>query len=176
MIAQQRKQESLANNIANANTPGYKADNAVLRSFPELLMQEMGNNHILTTRGLNIRTQQQIEALNTGVYVQETIPDFSQGPLKETGIATDFALVSGTLPNETGSLFFTFQTEAGVTETGYTRDDAFYLSPSANNESLMLTSADGHPVLGQYGPIIIAAGFDGISIQPTGQITVQRGN
>lgn len=26
MISQQRQQEALANNIANANTPGYKAD------------------------------------------------------------------------------------------------------------------------------------------------------
>ena len=38
MIAQQRKTELLTNNMANANTPGYKADQTTIRSFPNMLL------------------------------------------------------------------------------------------------------------------------------------------
>ena len=35
MLAQQRRTEMLTNNMSNANTPGYKADQAGMRAFPE---------------------------------------------------------------------------------------------------------------------------------------------
>ena len=41
MIATQRKQEMLTQNLANLNTPGYKADQTVLRAFPDLLIQRI---------------------------------------------------------------------------------------------------------------------------------------
>nr|WP_308417932.1 flagellar basal body protein [Halalkalibacter okhensis] len=41
MIAQQQRQEMLTNNLANANTPGFKADQASLRAFPNMLVKAM---------------------------------------------------------------------------------------------------------------------------------------
>ena len=38
IIAQQRRTEMLTNNLANANTTGYKADQSSLRAFPEMLI------------------------------------------------------------------------------------------------------------------------------------------
>src|SRR5690625_7658314 len=98
MIAQQRHQESLSNNIANANTPGYKADQATLRSFPEMLLRQRGTKTIPTTKGLQLKENNGIGSLTTGVYAQESILNFEQGPIRETGIPTDFAIVDGNKP------------------------------------------------------------------------------
>ncbi|HBE2402087.1 TPA: hypothetical protein KL340_005365, partial [Escherichia coli] len=46
MIAQQRKTDLLTNNMANSNTPGFKADQSSLRAFPELLLQRMGKQTV----------------------------------------------------------------------------------------------------------------------------------
>src|SRR5690625_889568 len=113
MKTQQRVQETLANNLANAQTPGFKSDQATVRAFPELLINHASNNRISTTRPFAVRSQQPIGSLNTGVYVQETIPDHEQGGLQETGMATDMALVNVALPDETGGLFFTVKNEEG---------------------------------------------------------------
>ncbi|SDM54139.1 flagellar hook-basal body protein [Sediminibacillus halophilus] len=113
MLAQQRRQEALSNNIANAQTPGYKQDQATLKAFPELLLQRMEEQNVPTSRNLSRAMPTTIGSINSGVYVQENIPDFSQGDLQETGISTDMALVNGNLPDENGSLFFTLQNGEG---------------------------------------------------------------
>ena len=43
MIAQQRRTEMLTNNMANANTPGFKAEQSTIRSFPEMYMSNIEN-------------------------------------------------------------------------------------------------------------------------------------
>lgn len=153
MITQQRHQEALANNIANANTPGYKADEAVIRSFPELLMRQMGTSDVPATNGLNIPRNRQIGPLHTGVYVQEMIPDFSQGPLNETSLQTDLALVSGQLPDESGNLFFTVQNEVG--DVRYTRNGNFTVDGQG-----MLVTTEGYYVLDVAGNPVATNGMD----------------
>jgi flagellar basal-body rod protein FlgG len=156
MIAQQRQQEALANNIANANTPGYKADQAALRAFPELLIQQMSTKKIPAGKNLRLPVQQQIGALNTGAYVQEMIPDYQQGDVRETDIATDLALVHDKLPDETGSLFFTVQLENG--ETRYTRNGNFTI----DGEGYLVTN-EGYYVLDVNGGRIQTGGADFIA-------------
>ena len=168
MIAQQRQQESLANNIANVNTPGYKADQATLRAFPELLMQQMGSQRIPTTRGFSLPIGQQIGTLNTGVYVQETIPNFEQGDLRETGVTTDLALANGILPDETGSLFFTVQNEAG--EVRYTRNGNFTVDGQG-----YLTTNQGYYVLDQVGNTIPTNSLE-FTVNPEGILQVEGQN
>ena len=46
MIAQQRKTEMLTNNMANANTPGFKAEQSTIRSFPEMLHVKLSKFNI----------------------------------------------------------------------------------------------------------------------------------
>ncbi len=41
MLTQQRRTEMLTNNMANVNTPGYKADQSSVRSFPEMLLSHV---------------------------------------------------------------------------------------------------------------------------------------
>lgn len=153
MIAEQRRQEALSNNITNANTPGYKADQPTLRAFPELLMKQMGSTSIPTTRGLKYPFNNAIGKLNTGVYVQENVPTFVQGDMRETGISTDLALVNGVLPDETGGLFFTLQGEDG--EQRYTRNGNF----TVDGQGFLVTN-QGHYVLDQAGNLIQPNGLD----------------
>jgi len=151
MKTQQRVQETLANNLANAQTPGFKSDQATVRAFPELLINHASNNRISTTRPFAVRSQQPIGSLNTGVYVQETIPDHEQGGLQETGMATDMALVNVALPDETGGLFFTVQNEEG--EVRYTRNGNFTVDGEG-----FLTTNQGFHVLNQAGEPVFTDG------------------
>src|SRR5699024_12583281 len=109
MVAQQRQQEALSNNITNAQTPGYKADQPALRAFPELLMHKMGKKHVPTTRGLYFSVRDPIGPLNTGVYIHENIPDYGRVDIRETRITTELALVNGEPPDETGGILSTLQ-------------------------------------------------------------------
>ncbi|MBR2570364.1 MAG: flagellar hook-basal body protein, partial [Paenibacillus sp.] len=44
MMTQQRRHDTVTNNIANMNTPGYKSVNSVQRSFPEMMIKLMGTD------------------------------------------------------------------------------------------------------------------------------------
>ncbi|MFC4024992.1 flagellar hook-basal body protein [Oceanobacillus longus] len=155
MITQQRQQEALSNNIANANTPGYKADQTSIRAFPEMLLSEMGSSKNIPTSqgGLNLPVQNTIGSINTGVYVQETVPNFKQGDTRETGISTDLAIVNGMLPDETGSLFFTVQNDAG--ETRFTRNGNF----TVDGQGFLVTN-HGYYVLDEAGNPIQTNGME----------------
>ncbi|RDW22240.1 flagellar biosynthesis protein FlgC [Oceanobacillus arenosus] len=148
MITQQRQQEVLANNIANVNTPGYKADHTAVRAFPEMLLKEMGSKQIpITTHHANLPFQNPIGSLNTGVYVQETVPNFTQGDIRQTGITTDLALINGQFPDETGGIFFIVQNAAG--ELRYTTNGNFTVDGAGNlvtNQGYYVLDAAGNPV------------------------------
>jgi flagellar basal-body rod protein FlgF len=136
MIAQQRRTEILTNNLANVSTPGYKADETVLRAFPEMLIQRLENQALPGTANKRLPRLSYVGPLNTGAYVQETIPRFQQGDLEETGFSTDMALVNINMPeNEAGfqgTVFFTLENPAGgilYTRNGnFTLDGAGYLT------------------------------------------------
>ncbi|MGZ0087310.1 flagellar hook-basal body protein [Caldibacillus thermoamylovorans] len=149
MLAQQRRVDWLTNNLANAETPGYKADVGAMRAFPELLMSRLADRSVPATPPRAIPTQTVIGPLNTGVYMQELIPNFRQGDIKETGLSTDVALIDGQVPvdptsGERGALFFAV--ENGQGEIRYTRNGHFTLSPDG-----YLTTQNGWYVLDASG-------------------------
>ncbi|WP_217586429.1 flagellar hook-basal body protein [Lentibacillus saliphilus] len=159
----QQKLDVIGHNMANSQTTGYKHRQA---EFSSLLFQQMNNmsdpanaQGRSTPDGIRIGSGAKLGGINI---------DLSPGAIKETERALDIALL------EKNHLLQYTVTENGVTETRYTRDGALYLSPNATNTSMLLTTKDGHPVIGENGPIEIAAGFDDISIAPNGQITVSR--
>lgn len=163
MISQQRVQETLSNNIANVNTPGYKADGAVLRSFPEMLINQMGSNAPGLGQGpAQSMSGQTIGSLSTGTYVQELIPDFTQGPIRETGLTTDLALVDGVMPDEAGSLFFTVENETG--DVRYTRNGHFTVDAEG-----FLTTNEGYYVLDDNENRIQTNGLD-FAVTANGQV------
>ncbi|SDJ28094.1 flagellar hook-basal body protein [Salimicrobium halophilum] len=153
MVANQRNQETLSNNIANANTPGYKQDQGVKRAFPEMLIHEMGSKSIPTKRGLNIPIDRQIGSMSTGMYLQETVPSFTQGDVRETGNTTDMALVQGEVPDEEGFTFFNVQNEEG--EARFTRNGNFTVDGEG-----FLTTNNGYYVLNEDGDPIQTGGME----------------
>ncbi|KZE63951.1 flagellar biosynthesis protein FlgC [Fictibacillus phosphorivorans] len=165
MLAQQRKQEILTNNMANANTPGYKADNASLRTFPTMLLQHMGETEL---NGKKIPNNYSIgpATLSTGVYVQETTPNFLQGDMRETGIKTDVALLQGQVPADPesgtpGGLFFRLNVNG---EERFTRNGHFSVDAEGN-----LVTSEGYYVLGTDGsPITVTS--DNFSVNKDGTV------
>ncbi|MFF5993888.1 flagellar hook-basal body protein [Lysinibacillus sp. KU-BSD001] len=172
MTAQQRKTEILTNNMANANTPGYKADQSTIRSFPDMLMSAITSNGIPTQKGLNALQATPVGALNTGVYLQETLANYMQGALRETGLLTDVALLDGQLPvdeqsGNRGAIFFRVQHPDG--NEAYTRNGNFTLDGQGN-----LVTAMGQYVLDREGnPIQLQN--DQFTISPDGIITDEDG-
>jgi flagellar basal-body rod protein FlgF len=129
MLAEQVRQNQIANDLANASTPGYKADRTTQQSFGQLLL---GNS----------RTGQAIGAQTTAVQITGEVTDFSPQPVKDTGEPLDFAI--------TGDGFFALQTANG---TRYTRDGQFDA-----NAAGQLVTADGDRVLGRNGrPLTLGA-------------------
>nr|WP_240460896.1 flagellar hook-basal body protein [Fictibacillus barbaricus] len=163
MLAQQRKQEILTNNMANANTPGYKADNASLRTFPTMLLQHMGETEM---NGNKVPNNHPIGILSTGVYVQETTPNFLQGDLRETGIKTDVALLQGQVPVDPqtgapGGLFFRLNVNG---EERFTRNGHFSVDAEGN-----LVTPEGFYVLGTDGsPITVTS--DNFTVNKDGSV------
>ncbi|MBO1000421.1 flagellar hook-basal body protein [Bacillus sp. SD075] len=145
MLTQQRRTELLTNNMSNANTTGYKADQMSVRSFPEMLISNIGDKTVPTENKLSMSNLSRVGGLSTGVYVQEANPLFTQGTLEETQLNTDISLVDENLPinEETGrqgSVFFTVRD--GVGAIRYTRNGSFTLDGQG-----YLTTPSGHYVL-----------------------------
>lgn len=167
MMAQQRNQEMISNNLANARTPGYKADKAALRAFPEMLIHQMKSKNIPTENGLTLRSNEPIGSLTTGVYAQESIPHFAQGPIRETGMPTDFALVDRYFPDEAGGAFFTVEAADG--DVRYTRNGHFTVDGQG-----YLTNNDGLYVLDHNGNRIMTNNGD-FHVTPEGSIVTNDG-
>lgn len=122
MLAEQVREDQLANDLANASTPGFKAASSVQHSFGDLLLH-------------NTLTGQNVGVIQDGVALERGVTDLAQGPLEPTGNPLDFALV--------GPGFFAVRTPAGVQ---YTRNGRF----SASAQGLLVDQF-GHDVLAQNG-------------------------
>ncbi|WP_153126317.1 flagellar hook-basal body protein [Peribacillus tepidiphilus] len=149
MIAQQRRTEMLTNNLSNANTPGFKADQSSVRAFPEMLLRRMDQVTVPTQKKLNLPFNPVVGGLNTGVYMQEAIPAFRQGDIIATDKKTDIALVDLQIPvneenGKRGTVFFTVMNANG--EERYTRNGNFTLDQQG-----FLTTSSGYYVLDDQG-------------------------
>ncbi|MCH4827627.1 flagellar hook-basal body protein [Planococcus halocryophilus] len=166
MMANNRQQQILTNNLSNANTPGFKEDQTVFRAFPEQLIKAVENSKKGTIVPHNIGT------LTTGVYTQEGIPSFLQGPLKETGNQTDIALLDELLPTnpdtqQKGSMVFAVAAEDG--EVRYTKNGSFAVDTQG-----FLTTSEGFSVLGEdLQPIQV--GSADFTVQENGEILLSNG-
>lgn len=173
MLAQQRRHDTVTNNIANINTPGYKAMNAVTRSFPDMLISMMGGSN---------PAEGSIGKLSTGVFAEENLLSMRQGDLQETYRMQDLALISdiivdgvmfdgsGKNVDENGDVsyqpqaFFTVLTAQG--EEHYTRDGSFKTA----SDGTLLTS-DGLQVAGANGqPILVNVPWSEIGVTGDGRL------
>jgi len=122
MVAEQMRQDAIANDLANASTPGYKADRVTQATFGDLLLS-------------NSATGQVVGALGMGARADEMVTDLSPQPLRVTDEPLDLAIA--------GEGWFGVQTDQGVR---YTRNGQFAASPQG-----LLVDQLGNPVLGPGG-------------------------
>ncbi|MEO6698781.1 MAG: flagellar hook-basal body complex protein, partial [Paraperlucidibaca sp.] len=118
--AQQTRMQVVSNNLANANTTGFKKDRAV---FEDLLYQNIRQVGGQTSQQTRAPTGMQV---GTGVRVVATEKMFSQGGINQTSNQLDVAI--------NGRGFFQVQMPDG--SVGYTRDGSFKL----NEQSQLVTS------------------------------------
>jgi flagellar basal-body rod protein FlgG len=122
MVAEQTRQSQLANDLANASTPGYKPNETPQRNFGEVLL---ANRSGAETIGATVQ----------GVSLGPTFTNLNPASLQETGEPLDFGIA--------GTGFFAVRTPQGIR---YTRDGQFTTSAAG-----LLTDANGNPVLSQAG-------------------------
>jgi flagellar basal-body rod protein FlgG len=150
MEAQQLNLNTIANNLANVNTPGFKRSKI---EFQDLLYQNPRNVGVESGGGNMVPTG--IEVGN-GSRVGATAKVFTQGQLSNTGEKLDLAI--------NGDGFFEVQRPDGT--IAYTRDGSFKMN--ANGQ---VVTADGMPILSGFQPI--PTGTIGVSVSETGEVTVQ---
>lgn len=127
-IAAMERMDTISNNLANINTPGFKKDRM---SFEGFLTSNTTPPAVSPAKTADPVLQKE------NVYV-----DYSAGQVSQSGNSLDVAIA--------GDGFFTVSTPNG---TAYTRQGNFHLAADGT-----LVTTDGYPVMGQGGPIVIKGG------------------
>lgn len=141
MIAQQTNIDTIANNLSNVNTQGYKTQ---VNEFKTLLYQTF-QTRTTTANGAQKPTSAQV---GLGVRNSAISTIFTEGNLYATESDTDFAI--------DGKGFFAVRGADG--NTYYTRNGNFKFSLATNGN--MLATSDGLPVISTAGqPIILSNNY-----------------
>ena len=145
LMVLERQVDSVANNVANINTNGFKADRSL---FEEYLRSPAHEDNFL-------RSDRQVS------FVQDraSFHDFAAGNTEQTRNPLDVSI--------DGKALFVVQTAAGER---YTRDGAFQI-----NNLGQLVTVSGNPVLGTSGPIVFQPTDKQINISADGNVTVLEG-
>ncbi|SHJ02140.1 flagellar hook-basal body protein [Desulfofundulus thermosubterraneus] len=156
MLSHRTRMDVLANNIANINTPGYKAAQA---SFQDTLYQ-------------TIRTgtaQSNPSQVGTGVTLAAVLNNFNQGSLVPTGRSLDLAI------NGNGFFGVLKETDAGE-ELYYTREGSFYMDKDGylvNSNGLRLVNDSGSAI--QLQPES-GKSISSISVTQLGEVVITYGD
>ncbi|MCR5248985.1 MAG: flagellar basal-body rod protein FlgF [Lachnospiraceae bacterium] len=153
MIQEQKRMDNLANNLANADTTGFKKEGLSSQTFETVLVDKIRDDSEPP------RTARRIGEANPGVKIGESYVDWSEGSFQVTEIPLDLAIG--------GKGFFTveFTNKAGDKATFYTRDGNLQLTTDG-----YLVTTDGDYVLGGLN-----GGAPGrIKLDPTQEITIDQ--
>ncbi len=149
MEAQELNLNTIANNLANVNTPGFKKSRIefqdLLYTKPRTSGSDSGNGNLVPT-GVEV---------GNGTRVAATSKVFTQGQVTQTGEQFDMAIQ--------GDGFFEVQQQDGT--IAYTRDGSFKL----NAQGQVVTS-DGLPVLSGFQPV--PQGTTSVDMSPTGSVAM----
>lgn len=131
----QKQMDMIGHNLSNADTNGYKRRDA---TFSEMLVQQVKNQSVdkfeagrLTPLGVRE---------GNGAKLSQSQLILNQGILKATGRTLDFALTNDR------QFFKVLAQDGNTSSVRYTRDGAFYVSPTGNGEA-MLVNSSGLPIL-----------------------------
>ncbi|MCO7127120.1 flagellar hook-basal body protein [Sporolactobacillus shoreicorticis] len=163
----QQQLATVADNIANVGTTGYKSRDA---KFTDLLFQQIDNMtpaDVDRTDATNRLTPSGIRD-GSGARIGDTSLDLSMGTIEQTDNPLDLALTND-------HQFFTVN-HGGATV--YTRNGAFNTQPDPNNpNTLRLLTKSGDALLGTNGqPITIPAHYQSLQISSSGAISVELAN
>lgn len=146
MSAQQKNIDTIANNIANINTAGYKKNRV---QFKDSLYSAMANPENANETIL----------VGSGVLVGKTSKIYTEASYKETENALDLSIL--------GEGFFAVEDENGV--ISFTRDGSF--SASEFDGELYLVNSDGNFVLDEnMDRIVLEGNSSDILIHKNGEI------
>lgn len=141
----ERQIDVVANNVANVNTNGFKADKSLFEEYLNTGARE--DNFAAADRRVSF------------VQDRATYHDLTQGPAEKTSNPLDVSI--------DGKAFFSIQTPGGER---YTRDGAFQI-----NAQGQLVTNGGNIVLGNNGPITFQPTDLDITITADGTVTVREG-
>src|SRR6266508_3801054 len=127
MMTMLSRVQTISNNLANIDTPGFREDTLRLTSFPQQLMARLfaGGNRVIGS------------AIN-GIVNESMATRFAQGSLRQTDGQLDLAI--------NGDGFFAVQTTQGVR---YTRDGTFRRDGAnqlVTSQGDLVLSAAGTPI------------------------------
>jgi flagellar basal-body rod protein FlgF len=142
MLAELTRQDQIANDLANASTPGYRGDTSAQQSFGSLMLS-------------NRATGQAIGPLAEGVQIVGQTTDMTPQALKQTDEPLDVAL--------DGSGFLAVQTPQGKR---YTRDGQLVIDAQGR-----LATATGFLVLDDKGQSLKVGTATALVIGPDGAVT-----
>ena len=151
MGAQETMLDTIANNLANANTTGYKKQNV---EFEDLVYQNVRSAGPVDG-GAIVPTMSQV---GSGARVVTTSRSFAQGALQQTGNPLDVAVE--------GSGFLAVMQPGG--QLAYTRAGSLKLDAQGR-----LSTSDGLPV---EPPITIPANATAVTIGPDGTVSITQPN
>ena len=151
MKAQQNNMDTIANNIANVSTNGFKKSRAEFEDLLYQTIQEPGS-----ATGLNSLNPTGVQ-IGTGVKTAGTQKNFEQGSSKVTQNPFDLEIQ--------GSGFFPVQTPNG--QIAYTRDGAFKKGPDG-----VLQDRNGNKLQPE---ITVPADAVGVEVSGDGQVSVITG-
>lgn len=144
----EKKSDITANNLANTDTDGFKRQDTVSASFPEMLLNRIDSEGAQT-----------LNSISTGAFLDHSFRDNSQGHLKATGNKLDLAVQ--------GDGYFMLETEAGIR---YSRNGNFSL-----NSSSEIVNQNGQALLDTNGQRIQLIDGEDFIISANGEITFNNG-
>lgn len=150
-LSNEHRMNFIANNLANVNTSGYKRDMLAFKDTIATFAHDEIREPLQTLRSKPLFPEPKNVA-RVRIAVAQT--DFTQGAMNFTGNPTDMAI--------TGDGFFKITTPNG---DYYSRDGHFVVSPEG-----VLMTAQGWPVQGTGGDIVIPQGTRDINISYDGQV------
>lgn len=134
-LTQQHRLDSIANNLANVNTTGFKSEKLAFRDT----FRRYAHDMIDPNTTLNDKVPWPQPNLLAQPRISESVIDMSQGPMKSTGNPLDLAIA--------GDGFFRVQTPEGEF---LTRQGVYHRSAEG-----FVVDAHGNQLLGQGGPLQI---------------------
>ncbi|MCR4442628.1 MAG: flagellar hook-basal body protein [Peptococcaceae bacterium] len=139
----QTRQEVSANNLANVGTAGFKKEQVIARSFPEMLVYRLNDPVAGGDR------PPYVGKMSLGVRLDCAVTDYGPGKYEQTEDQCQLAIK--------GDGYFVVNTPAGER---YTRCGQFNLTPEG-----VLATTDGYPVMGEKGEISVKGGQFTVSAQ-----------